>query len=274
MNQKFQVKIGVDQFVYSKEFTRLSKALKDLAEHSRRDIQKILIDQAKLFCVDLIHVTQPWGRGTKAKKVGEGAVAKDIRKVYLNEFDLYEMIKKESEESAKAFYYYLKKGDMRRAGQIASKVNIQLNSFDYGRKHKQKRSRNTGKVTSTLKNTFAENKDIIDYTNNIKKNVGFAKAGWAHAAKALGGHSKIPAWVKRHNGNLGTVRITKRGGIDEVLLINNVKYIGKLVDKYHVLKAMNSRGRAIQRLVQKVIEINANADAQRVLLAGMIAGLK
>ena len=103
-------------------------------------------------------------------------------------------------------------------------------------------------------------KDVDKYTNEIKKRVGFAKSGWADCAKKLGGTRGIPAWIKNQKGDMGDVQKKFVGSSMEIILINKVKYIGKLVDNYHIKKAAGARARAIERLIKKVVEINAKKN--------------
>ena len=261
--------IKLDEQAMTKEFQKLSKAYDELLKHSKKDVGEILRSQARLFCIDMLHVTQPWGKGTKAKKMGEKAVKYDIQKVYLTEYDLYEVIKKHGEREAKWFYKLVKNGDVKEAIELAASlnINIKLNLFDGGKEHKKKRDRK-GRVNRNHDSAFGMSHKVRDYTKEVQKRVGMAKAGWAHAAERLGTGRRIPAWIKKNKPqNLGTIKISSRGGIEQVLVINSVKYIGKLVDKYHMLKALNSRARAIQRLVKKVIEINANKALQDKIAA-------
>jgi hypothetical protein len=248
------MEIKFNQLAFTKEFQKLEKAFKQLLQNSQRDAEEILQQQARLFCMDLIHVTQPFGKSLKSKRTGENAVGRDIGRVYLTEHDLYKMIRKTSKEQAGAFYYHVKKGDYVTASKIASSLNIKIEGFDGGKEHKQ--NRKAGRVRRPVKKKFAPVKDVRKYATEVQKRVGFAKAGWAHAAAKLG-TGRVPAWIKRHKGNLGTAVVGKRGNISQVTIINNVSYIGKLVDNYHILKALNTRARAIEKLVKKVIEINA-----------------
>ena len=259
MPQKPQFNININKLELSKEFRAFEKAIKTLIKETEKDAKEVVIAQARLFCVDLVHVTQPWGKGKKAQRMGQGAVGRDIEKVYLTESDLYGLIKKHSVEQAKAFYYHIKHGNFNKADKIARTVNIDIGHFDGGEKHRKSRN-NRGRVSAGVQGKFAQKKDVDKYTKEVKNRVGFAKSGWADCAAELGGHRGIPAWIKNQGGDMGKVEKRFTGSSIEVIIINKVKYIGKLVDNYHIKKAAGARARAIERLIKKVVEINAKKN--------------
>ena len=274
MPQKQLFEIKFDDVRFAKEFQKMSHNFDRLVQESTKDAKQILISQARLFALDLMHVTQPWGRGKKAQKLGQGAVGRDINKVYYTESHVYERLKEDSLYLAQKFYKFVKSGNLVEADKIARTVNLRANEFDGGKAH-QRRQTGRRKVIGG-QDTFGLRKDVDKYAKEIKKRVGFAKAGWADAAKALktgGGGGidsllnknasikKIPAWIRKQGGGLGDAKITtSQAGKIEVSLINKVDYISKLVDKYHITKAARSRGSAIGRLVKKVVEINAKKN--------------
>ena len=269
MPQKQLFEIKFDDIKFEKELQKMSINFDRLVKESTKDAKEILISQARLFCIDLVHVTQPWGKGKKAQKTGQGAVGRDINKVYYTESHVYDRIKEDSVNLAKKFYHLIKVGNFSEADVIARIFNLRAVEFDGGKAH-QMRQTGRRKVIGS-QNTFGLKKDVDAYAKEIKKRVGFAKAGWVDAAKALKSSGsgvdallqknasvkKIPAWIRNQAGGLGDARISSnQKGKIEITLINKVDYIGKLVDKYHIKKAAASRGRAIGRLVKKVIEIN------------------
>lgn len=252
-------KIKLNDLELSKEFRAFDNAIKRLIQETDKDAKEVLIAQARLFCVDLVLVTQPWGKGKKAQKLGQGATGRDIAKVYLDESELYGLIKQHSIEQAKAFYYNVKQGNFNEADKIARTVNVDISQFDNGSAHRKAKA-NNGRVSSAASKAFGMKKDVDKYTKEIKKRVGFAKSGWADCAKKLGGTRGIPAWVKNQKGDMGDVQKKFVGSSMEIILVNKVKYIGKLVDNYHIKKAAGARARAIERLIKKVVEINAKKN--------------
>jgi hypothetical protein len=259
MPQKPQSRISINKLELSKEFRHFERAMKTLIKETEKDAKEVVIAQARLFCVDLVHVTQPWGKGKKAQSLGKGAVGRDINKVYLTETDLYALIKVHSIEQAKAFYYHIKHGDFAEADKIARTVNIDISQFDGGAKHRSSRN-SRGRVSPGNTTKLGLKKDVDKYATEVKKRVGFAKSGWADCAGKLGGHRGIPAWIKNQGGDMGKVEKRFNGTSIEVILINKVSYIGKLVDNYHIKKAAGSRARAIERLIKKVVELNAKKN--------------
>lgn len=285
MSQPLTVKLN--EVGFTKEFKRLEKAFTELQKESRRDIRTILIQQARLFCVDLIFVTQPWGKGSKSKKTGENAVRRDLKRVYMTAADIYKAVSFKSQEQAAAFYGFMKRGtkrDLARAKGILKslEVNFDYDDFDDGQYHKSRRNSRGRVPRSTRPKLIDDVNALKKYTREIVKRVGFAKGGFADAAIALGrmpgnnGNTRgIPAWVKRHadKQNLGTAYTQTISGTETVVIVNNVRYIRSLVGKAQILSAMNSRARSIERLTRQVIKINAQDSIRKKLMTGMTAGV-
>ena len=271
MNQPFQIK--VNEFEYTKEFQKLVRAFDNLTKHSTKDIKEILGEQARLFCIDLIFVTQPWGKNTKSKKAGEGAILKDIRKAYFTEADLYKMVQFKSAEQASAFYALMKSGsskDLKRAQGILKSLELSINveDFDGGSHHRSNRD-GRGRVRQGVRPKYTNDKTALNkYIKQVQKRVGLAKGGWADAANDLAVNGRgIPAWVSRHTKTqqLGSATYSNRGPIQEVIIINRVRYIKNLIGKAQIIKALGTRARAIELLVKRVIQINANKEINKIL---------
>ena len=247
----------IDQFLYTREFKKFEKALKGLNEVADKTSMEVLKQQAKLFCVDLVYVTQPWGKGSKAKKLGMNAVRRDISYVYLDESSTYKEIEKQSINLAKKFYYLVKKGNYSEAKEIADKLNISALIFDAGQRHKSSRN-SRGRVPHINKNKgFTYPRDEVErYSKEVQKRVGFAKSSWYHAALDINSTTliKLPAWIKNHKKKTGRAYLKRRKGINEIILESTVSYMNNILKRYHILRAMNSRARSIERLIKRIIE--------------------
>ena len=286
MNQPLIIR--VDQYAWTKSFKKLEKAFDELKKESLRDVRKILVQQARLFCIDLIHVTQPYGKGTEAKKTGENAVKRDIKRVYITAADLYDKVNFQSEQQAKYFYALMQKStkkNLAKAKAILRSLSVSIDpiEFDGGDYHKSKRDRK-GHVNKSTKPKLIDKKSSIKkYTREVVKRVGTAKGGFAAAALDLsrmkgnnGNVRGIPAWAKKQaqKSDLGSAKlIITPEGQQTVIIINKVKYIKNLVGKREILKAMEQRARSMARLAKKVIELNAQAKVRKKLLNTMTAGL-
>lgn len=279
MSQPFQIK--VNELAYTKEFKKLEKAWKDLMKESSRDAKTILLDQSRLFVTDLVHFTQPWGKTKKSRDAGEKAAKRDIFRAYKTNNSIYDRIRKDSEEMAKAFYHFAKRGDKIRAQGIIDQLglNLRLFSFDAGEHHRKRR--NNGRVSpSTIPLHTIQEKELRRYSKEVQDRVGFAKSGFSQAIddinqmitvnSSLSGiltvkkPRRMPKWINRHKGRLGGARFSQKKGVMTVHITNNVRYIKKLVNKGIILKAFNKRANAVKTLTKKVIEINAKNKFKKV----------
>lgn len=270
------IEIRIDQFAWTKEYQELSKAFDLLLWETKRDALDVLMDQARLFCIDLVHVTQPWGRGTDSKKKGEAAVTRDIRRAYLTDEDIYFLIAGDSDRIAKYFYYLIKNRKLKRAREVAREYGIDISqAFDNG-KHHQKVRNSRGRVTQNRRfkdDAYASPAKLKRYTNKVKKRVGLAKSGWAAAAEDLkreglkSGMRKVPRWVSRHKAGKrsGSAKISKQKGLDTVLLANHVPHIRHNIDSYAVRQALASRHKAIIKLLRQVMKINGKKFSKRLV---------
>ena len=156
---------------------------------------QVLRAQARLMAVNLAFQTQPFG-GSKAiggqqdsaKAQGEGAVARDIRKVIRTPSDVYQEIEKQGIGAGRAFVAMIKKGDfdlaknllirLRVPGLMQAQVGDMSGMFHKSaRKPIPKRPRIEKRQEPLL--ITDQRAKLKSYVKEVQKRVGIAKGGWA-----------------------------------------------------------------------------------------------
>lgn len=148
----------------------------------------------------------------EAKKRGERAVARDIRRVYGGPSDLYERIKQRDPRKAAQFWRLYNDGNLVAANDIAqSMTGHRLQVFDDGARHKARRN-NRGRVQSTRQDVFVfDHRWIAGYIKERQGKVGtLASSLVAPGESKLGPITAVPAWVRRHSAPWG--RVTEYSG--------------------------------------------------------------
>jgi hypothetical protein len=222
----------------------LRNKLKMYAEIVGKDAAEALRRHARLAAVDLSNSTTPFSRGAggsqKAKGLGEGAVQRDILKVYYpatgskfrsmaTRIARGSIIKKGGKNASAAgekfkerLLRYQMSDDTAALAKIAADMQFKdfmLDRFDPS-KHTRARGRG-GKVhnvTPTL--VIGAEREMEKYIANTQKKVGLTKAGFALVAQKIPTNNKgnpmsgIPAWVKRHIGRAsGRMEDFTQGGL-------------------------------------------------------------
>jgi hypothetical protein len=222
----------------------LRNKLKMYAEIVGKDSAEALRRHARLAAVDLSNSTTPFSRGggvsQQAKAAGEGAVQRDILKVYYpatggrfrsmaTRIARGSLIKKgnknasaQGEKFKERLLRYQMADDTAALAKIAADMQFKdfmLDRFDASR-HAQARGRG-GKVDKpnpTL--VIGAEREMEKYIVKTQKKVGLTKAGFALVAQKIPTNNKgnpmsgIPAWVKRHVGRAsGRMEDFTQGGL-------------------------------------------------------------
>lgn len=228
-----QTKVKVDA-------SKLTAFIPQYLAETRRGVKAGTISIARTVAQELIKYTPPFDRNDftsyqKAKEVGEGAVTRDIRKVYWTIYQLFDEIEKSAGKvqsmqelaitedvfsrrsgtmktrivgyragnDATIIYQSIKSGNLARAqellsGQRTNLRNVQIGLFDGGKAHKQSRNRR-GRVSRHVPALIVtDHKNLDAYIKQQKYRVGFTRGGWLSGATQAGAMPrKIPAWIKR-----------------------------------------------------------------------------
>ena len=187
----------------------LLKKLRQVPRETAQIMSKAVTDDARGFVKDIMAVTPPaMGKANvEAKKRGEAAVARDIRKVYATPGKLYEMIQTNAPKLAAPFWAAVKAKDWQRANRLARSANvpeiIDLGSDD-GLVHQSRRKK--GRVTGKQPSAGVQDVRYLKaYIKTMQARVGLLAAGFKPAALRLG--ASMPAWISRHSASIGTISV-------------------------------------------------------------------
>lgn len=143
----------------------------------------------------------------EAKKRGENAVARDVRRVYGGPSDLYARIEQRSPAKAAQFWRLFKERNFVAANDIAEAMTgHRLQVFDDGARHKARRN-NRGRVQSTRQDLFVfDHRWVSRYIKDRQGNVGSLASALVRPGESkLGSITAVPSWVRRHSAPWGRV---------------------------------------------------------------------
>jgi hypothetical protein len=259
----------------------------------RMDRVQVIKQQARYFAKDMCDYTPPFsgagpqttkggegGFGTKAKKKGQAAVSRDVRKIFaplaqapasaiaasdnmgiLNAWMTEKMklpaphqpeyIFKMLERKGGTFigqseFDYFQRVESTKGG---SPVAVHLGTTEGTVKsiHELRRGKPSYKVTQTLKSlvNYVDNwKPVERYIKRVQQRVGKLKSGWYYAGLNLG---KMPtsAWIA-NQGNASSIYRPRLTGADPIITLGSA--IGRNHSQgYHFMRmAMNHRAYSIR----------------------------
>ena len=223
--------------------SNVKEALAHRGQDLKSAIPPLLRLEARLCCVDLALVTQPYGNDEATRFEGQIAVNRDIYKVYTTPGKAYADIS--PPERQRAFWKFVNRGQWDKAQQILVSAGkafkfTPIQSFDGGAAHQQHRNRQ-GKITGSQTPVMIvkDPEKLKAYIETEKAKVGEGKGGWATCARQLGGTRGIPGWVSRQNSP---------GSVDEqygetkstITMTNEVSYASDIIDEQHKTQALNN----------------------------------
>ena len=236
-----------------------------------RTLESLVKQEARGLAVELARNTRPFGFSDKAKKRGEGAVAGDINRVFALPSDAYDNMKLLDPAAADRFWANIQNRRFARAEQSLKSSNSPWKNLPVGRLdpklHQQSRTGRNASVKRKVPAQIVTSPKALDsYIAKVQKRVGFAKASWINAAKAIGGKVRGAAqWVTRHKQAPGTATI-KNGDKPSVTLVNNLDYIEEVTTAKGIELALQvTAGRLRKALVTslRVISDKANRSMRK-----------
>ena len=236
-----------------------------------RTLESLVKQEARGLAVELARNTRPFGFSDKAKKRGEGAVAGDINRVFAVPSDAYDNMKLLNPAAADRFWANIQNRRFARAEQSLKSSNSPWKNLPVGRLdpklHQQSRTGRNASVKRKVPAQIVTSPKALDsYVAKVQKRVGFAKASWINAAKAIGGKVRGAAqWVTRHKQAPGTATI-KTGDKPSVTLVNNLDYIEEVTTAKGIEIALQvAAGRLRKALVTslRVISDKANRSMRK-----------
>ena len=184
---------------------KLLKKMKQYETVVGKEVGQQVRNFSRLYALDLMGQTQPFGSSKAEQKKGEGAVTRDLLRAFrVLASDQLEMVRSIKERGGK----YAKVKHYPDEEMFWVDVNNEFLSGDLAGKHQsmRKKGRVSKQRTDYAITTVSAFKK---YNSAVGKMVGLAKAGWAAAAqkmkadtKAAAGGKGIPAWVKRNMAKL------------------------------------------------------------------------
>jgi len=213
--------------------TRFDAALREFRRYSRRSLQEVLRQQAKGIVRQIADRTPPGGPstfGSQAKKRGEAAVERDIRKI---------LVAGSYNSRAAA-----KDGDL----SAANWANYVVDPASVHKRYRNARGRVRREITPKIKVKAGDLKRLISAK---KKMVGYLASGWKQAAAKFG--AKLPAWITRHSGAGSSREVSSQVSI-EVVATNSVGYADKAANINQIVQAsLNAQAGNMRRQVESYL---------------------
>lgn len=235
-----------------------------------KDMADVLVQQARLVCVNLAWNTQPYGLDQTALKQGQAAVLRDIAKVYRSIDTIFAVIAAKDERAAKAFFKAAKAGDRVTVARLLSDYGMAnlkstpFGPFDGGARHKANRNRRGRVQRRGPIYIVTDPKALQKYTKAKLANVGTGKSAWASCARQLGGARGIPLWATKNKAR-GTVQdLSQRVNDPRVILQAQVDYMGIICPPDMQRDALEKQRNKMQTQIR---EASARAGRQSRLAA-------
>ncbi len=227
--------------VHVKGMSEFISLTKRAPEAINRSTDSIVRQEARAMCIRLGSAAQPVGMQEGGRvEANRAKVASDIREVYLETSNTaavaYE-IKRRSPALAQAYRRAIREGNQAQARRYMKDAGIVVGAFD-PRKHRAARTGPYGRVESPGARDVVQKNQLRAYIRKKQALVGFAKAGWYAAAKAIGGRIRrnivaedgkrttieiFPSYLKkiaRSHPGIGSARV----GYQRVEIINHVTH--------------------------------------------------
>lgn len=246
------------------ETARLNAAFTQLANATGRSFGSIVLQNSRLIAWNLAHNTQPYGMTLAEKKTGEAAVAHDIGNVYKSAAAIFELLKREDEKLAKAWYKLVKDGGYGQAEKLLRTFktlrdrNAPIFSPLDPSFHDDSRNRRGRVSRHRAAQIVPDGKQIKAYIKQRQQLVGFGKAGWITAGNQLGKVTRVPGWITRHVGKAPGSAIDNTKGIDpHVTLSNDVRYISSILPASQIAEALRIQREKMESHIEHVLAAEA-----------------
>ena len=244
----------------------VARMLSRYPEKVGRTLESLVKQEARGLAVELARNTRPFGFSEKAKKRGEKAVGKDIQKVFATPGQAYESAMAQDMGPADRFWANIQNRRFARARQALAESPSKWKTLPVGRLdpkfHKESRTGPQANVTRREPaQIVTSSKALETYIKRIQKRVGFAKATWINAAKAIGGRVRGAAqWATRHRKAPGTATV-KTGAKPAVTLVSRLDYMDDVTTETGIRLALEvAAGRLRRALATSLRKINERTN--------------
>ena len=238
----------------------VARLLRRHPEKIARTLESLVKQEARGMAVELARYTRPYGFSERAKKKGEKAVAADIRGVFTVPSAAYEELQKSDPAAADRFWANIQNRRFARAQTALRGSKSAWNDLPVGRLDPSLHKWGTlGGNKPKQVVTSPQARDT--YIARIQKRVGFAKASWLNAGKAIGGRVRGAAqWATRHKQSPGTATV-RTGAKPSVTLINRLDYLPDTSTGADVDRALrNAAARLRKALATSLTKLNQRAN--------------
>lgn len=229
----------------------MDRAIQKLADASGSTVKEVLPSQMRLFATDLAMNTKPIGKDSGGQKKGQAEVEKRILSIYMTVGAAVEALRKSDEKSAHALIRMIRQKKFSEAGGMLSRLlggSISVGPFDGGELHKsQAFSRRISK-----RRVVTDFPKVNAYIREKKKLVGYAKGGFATAARQLGGVRGIPGYATRQNSP-GAGSVSGDGKTLTVTMTNDVRHIREALDAGGEARATAFRTKQINSVLERMM---------------------
>jgi hypothetical protein len=239
------------------DFSGMDGKLREIVKLTKEEPAKIMVQEARLLCVELAKYTQPFGLDDAAKKQGEEALARDYNRVYAQASAVFKELQIENKDMADGFWKAFQARQYDKASKILRDSkglnrNTPIQPFDGGTAHNRrwKRGKVGGGVVASL--ILQVQKGLKPFLTKEKGKVGFAKGGWAACAKKLGGIRGIPAWIYKHDTPASVIDNTDKEN-PSITIRNEVNYTDQVLSATGAADALKDREIKLTERIKKIL---------------------
>ena len=245
----------------------LQAAMAEFAREARKDLDKIIREQAGLLTGHMIALTPPAaGRGQamndrgrislEAKKRGEAAVAADIAALFpttrLRESAVMGMIDAGFEWGSGRGKKVIR--------------DFAPTEADLARIHRASRGSfgrvRLGYTGGNMALTRAATRRA--YTRAMQRRVGLLNAGWLNAARELRtARSATPAWITRHQPGPGGIALSRTPTGLQIRIANRLPWFPRDMES-RVERAVRWRTKGLRKALQSMVERRSRRANQRM----------
>jgi hypothetical protein len=233
-------------------------ALNHWALESGKTFKEVLPPQIRLLAVDFAYVTQPKGRHEGALKEVQGRIEGLVRSLYWPVGELIEWVRKADPTIAGDVVALMARKTAKSYQQAQKLLNesnlgatFMVGKFDGGQHHKRSRFKKSKRRLNSIIMVCPVYRPVEAYIKRKQKLVGFAKGGFAAAARELGGTRGIPGWVTRQKSP-GGATVSGDGSDLRVSFWTEVRYIRVAFRRGDESAATGNRVNNITALLKRV----------------------
>lgn len=228
----------------------MNRAIQRLTDAAGKTAKEVLVSQSRLFCADLAYNTRPIGKAASLGQDMKRRIAERIDFIYLPVGAAVNMLKDKNEALAVVFQKAIRRRNYAQASALMNKTfadSWTVGEFDGGDLHREQRFKRRVRRRMVVVNKGR----ITEYKRQEVKQAGFAKGGFATAARQLGGVRGIPGFATRQTApGHGSVTGDKRALT--VTISNSVRYLRKALDQSAEDRAIRHRVRAINSVLKRM----------------------